>query len=215
MKTCVNKENPFLTLTRFQALRDLSVLDLDRVLPPNAFARWPQLERLELVGSRVTEDLEVVHGGLRSLIIEEHDECASVRLDCPFLEDLEIKSMEFYASWDEILVSSCPRLEKIHLVWDLHVMNKEEGGPFDFWDKAIKELVLKNLPRVEVSIACEKLERLVMTWAPFKEAPLRFPTTEHPNLTSLELDGYPFMFPHIPSLLSASPILEVLRIFGC
>lgn len=44
------------------------------------------------------------------------------------------------------------------------------------------------------------------------EPPLRSPTLDCSNLKSLELNGYPFMFPNVPSLLSTVLALEILRI---
>ena len=169
-----------------------------------------------MVGHRVSMDLEVAHTGLRSLIRKEYDECSLVVLDCPFLEDLKIASREFDASWDEIVDSSCPRLKKVHLVWDMeHVNYEEDDGPFDFYDETVEELVLECLVGQDVAIEFQKLERLVMTWAPLTEAPLSFPAIECVDLTSIELDGYLFILPNIPSLLSALPILEVLRLLCC
>ena len=42
-------------------------------------------------------------------------------------------------------------------------MGLKEDGPFDIVESKIKELVLQNLPCVEVAIVCIKLERLVLT----------------------------------------------------
>lgn len=112
--------------------RDLSVRVDDQVLDSNAFAELPNLERLELFGRGVAKDLVVTHRGLKSLTIKEWNECLKVVLDCPHLEDLKIVAKSFADSWEEIIDSSCSKLKKIHVIWDLDGGSCEADDPFEF-----------------------------------------------------------------------------------
>ena len=208
-------ENPFSTLTHFKALRDLKMYVKGMGLPTNAFSQLPNLERLEVKGFEVLADLEIAHKGLRSLSIIDNNLCSSIVLDCPILEDLRLGGQEFDGSWGDTIETLCPLLKKIHLQWNVEEVEFEEDtDAFGIHEDRVEELVLQYLAQ-DVVLKCRKLERLVISWAAITEAPPTFPTVDCSNLTSLELDGYPFMLRYIPSVISEMPLLEVLKILCC
>lgn len=160
----------------------------------------------------MTGPLEVAHGGLRSLTIKDwYGSLTECVLHCPLLDDLKIDMCKFHDAMWKVTISSCPRLMKVEVTWDMVAMDEEDVGPLIFKYETVEELVLRNLARQIISIACEKLRRLLLTWLP--EAPSKFPQIACLNLTSLELDGYPYLLPNLPSLLLALPALEIIKIF--
>lgn len=79
--------------------------------------------------------------------------------------------------------------------------------------------MLEDVANQAVVIDCKTMEKLEIIWErlfdPAQEIPNGLPKITAPILKSLRLDGFPFMLPYIPPLLSTHPGLEVLNIvFG-
>lgn len=141
---------------------------IDQDIRADAFTHLLHLDILVLEGVEVARDSKVVHMGLRSLTLTGYFECSSLSLECPLLEYLEIKSMEFLENWDEDF--ACPKLRKVHLVWD----NRGSDDEFVMRSKTVEELILQGLNYELVFISCPKMGQLSISWNPLgSEAPSR------------------------------------------
>ena len=104
------------------------------------------------------------HCSLRELTIVDWWSPTSLRLNCPSLEALIVRSYEIDGNFLENLHISCPRLREVEI--DGHYYVGMANGPLvslDFLHDTLEVLTLVGVPYSLIRITCAKLNELVIT----------------------------------------------------
>lgn len=201
---------PLKAFTHFHNLRTLRLDECDEI-PAAAFSHRPHLESLLLCGSLFAEQTVVKHHGLRSLDIRDWEGLATPTLACFALEELHLQGDMSGVQYLN-LNSTCPKLVKLVLDWDLH----RGGGVLELCHNALQELDMRNQCYLLANIACSKLKILKLKrelgkGRAFCDLPWLFVTFEWPGVTMLTISGYkdPKSIPWLLSLFQNLRVLEV------